>query len=73
MVLGCSDCGGTPMKMSEKALAAGSSVREPGEPICQSCNARRIILVRTVDALPDRLEDLRGAQSRIKAFTGSKR
>lgn len=55
----CADCGRPAREMSDEALAEGSSVREPGEQLCTSCNSHRMLMVRKVEAMPDRLADLK--------------
>jgi DNA-directed RNA polymerase subunit RPC12/RpoP len=42
-----------------RMLNKGSTVREPGEALCEGCSSRRILMVRAVDALPDNLMDIR--------------
>lgn len=55
----CADCGGPGREISEKLLAKGSTVREPGEMLCAGCSSSRTRLVRAVDALPMSLADIR--------------
>lgn len=50
--LTCADCGCKFTTMSLATLAKGSSVREPGEAICQSCTSSRVMLVREVAKIP---------------------
>lgn len=61
MAMKCSDC---PAMVDEKmlgakALAKGSSVREPGEALCSGCSSARIILVRKVAKIPDTIDQIK--------------
>jgi len=51
----CSDCGFPTRYMTDAKLKKGSSIREPGEALCQSCSAKRAKMVRELDAIPNRL------------------
>jgi hypothetical protein len=55
----CADCGYAADEMTPQTLAKGSSVREPGEPLCRSCTSTRITLVRSLDKIPRRLDQIR--------------
>jgi hypothetical protein len=55
----CTDCGSAVTHMGVVALARGSSVREPGEPVCASCSAHRTKMVRALDKIPDRLDQIK--------------
>lgn len=54
----CSDCG-FPALMTPTTLKRGSSVREPGEMLCQSCLAHRNRLVRELDTIPDKIDQIK--------------
>lgn len=56
--LKCSDCPAM-VRLNPLTLRKGSSVREPGEPLCPSCSATRIKLVRELDKIPSNLLDIR--------------
>lgn len=45
--------------MTEAALRRGSQVREPGEPLCGGCSSRRVLMLRAVESLPDKLDKIR--------------
>lgn len=64
----CNDCGFPVSEgyMSERALARGSSVREPGEPLCQNCNSSRVLLVRKLAALPSTLAGIKAMRTSLK-------
>lgn len=65
----CADCEGPSRDMTPKALAQGSSVRDPGEPICEGCSSRRILMVRAVDRLPTDISQIRAMRvGAIKKF-----
>ncbi len=49
--------------MTERALRAGSSVREPGEGLCPGCSSRRVLMVREVESLPNNLPDIRAKRA----------
>lgn len=51
--------------MAPKSLAEGSTVREPGEALCEGCSSRRILMVRAVDALPNNLADIRAKRMSV--------
>lgn len=55
----CSDCGYPNVNMTAATLAKGSSVRDPGEPVCQSCNSARVVMVRSLDKIPNSLDRIR--------------
>lgn len=55
----CSDCGCVVTNMGPAAIMKGSSVREPGEPLCGSCSSTRTKMVRELDAIPNTLEMIR--------------
>lgn len=55
----CADCRASCRNMSTAALRRGSSVREPGEPLCEGCSSRRLLMVREVGKLPNNLADIR--------------
>lgn len=59
MAVMCSDCGCKITHMSETTLRKGSSVREPGEPLCLSCSAKRSKMVRELNALPSDLHSIK--------------
>lgn len=61
----CSDCGGTPRPTSEKVLAEGSKVREPGEALCPGCSSRRVLMMRAVMALPNNIADIRAQRMAV--------
>lgn len=63
--LRCSDCGGTPRPTSEKVLAAGSKVREPGEALCTGCSSSRVLMMRTVEALPSNIADIKAQRMKV--------
>lgn len=58
-VLPCADCATGKCVMSDRTLAKGSAVRDPGEPLCPSCQSTRVTLIRQVDALPKTLDQIR--------------
>lgn len=64
----CSDCGFPARHMTPRALAAGSTVREPGEALCEGCSSRRILMVRAVKAIPDRIADIRAKRASISKW-----
>lgn len=45
--------------MGPAAQAKGSSVREPGEPLCGGCTSSRLALVRALDRLPSDIHTIR--------------
>lgn len=55
----CVDCKTATCEMTDRTRDRGSSVREPGEALCMSCQSARVILVRQVDALPRSLDLIR--------------
>lgn len=55
----CADCGGPPRPTSDKVLAEGSTVREPGEALCPGCSSRRVLMMRAVMALPGNIADIK--------------
>lgn len=55
----CVDCGTKVSGVSEETIAKGSSVRDPGEVVCGSCSSSRVILLRKLDRLPDKLDQIR--------------
>lgn len=55
----CVDCKTATCEMTDATLAKGSSVRDPGEALCMSCQSTRVTLVRQVDALPKTLHQIR--------------
>lgn len=64
--LQCSDCPtDVTGYMTPTALAKGSSIREPGEPLCRGCTSRRIKMVREVDALPRTLADIKAKRMSV--------
>lgn len=58
MDLTCNDCKIKQAEMGPEALAKGSSVREPGEALCGGCTSSRLMLVRRLKKVPDRLVDI---------------
>lgn len=54
----CSDCGFA-VRMTQATLSKGSSVREPGEPLCLSCSAKRSRMVRELSEIPDDLDQIK--------------
>lgn len=62
----CSDCGFPARQMSPTVLAKGSTVREPGEPLCEGCSSRRVIMVRQCVALPNSLADIRAKRLSLR-------
>jgi DNA-directed RNA polymerase subunit RPC12/RpoP len=61
----CADCGGKPRPTSDKVLAEGSTVREPGEALCPGCSSRRVLMMRAVMALPNSLADIRAQRMAV--------
>lgn len=62
----CADCD-RPVKLKDpERLQKGSTVRDPGEPLCRSCTASRLKLVQDLAKLPDTLDQIRA----IKASGG---
>lgn len=55
----CSDCDCIVTWQGWEAIARGSSVREPGEPLCGSCSAKRSKMVRELNDIPDSLDQIR--------------
>lgn len=55
----CSDCGFPVTWQGAEAIAKGSSVREPGEALCNSCSSSRTKLVREVDKIPSTIDQIR--------------
>ena len=55
----CVDCKTATCEMTDHTLAKGSSVRDPGEALCMSCQSARVIMVRQVDALPKSLDQIK--------------
>jgi hypothetical protein len=55
MSMRCTDCGFDNVNMTPSTLRKGSSVREPGEPVCASCGASRNKLVRELEQIPNDL------------------
>lgn len=62
----CNDCGFPAAFMTEKTLARGSAVREPGEALCSSCTSTRIVIMRSLDKIPNTLTEIR-AQRMVRA------
>lgn len=54
--MNCSDCPQEARPISEATRLRGGKVREPGEVLCAGCSARRVLMVRAVDALPASLD-----------------
>jgi hypothetical protein len=54
----CSDCA-NPTKMTPLTLRKGSSVREPGEMLCQGCMASRAKMVRELDTIPNKIDQIK--------------
>ena len=69
MAVTCNDCGKKARHFSDTGLKRGSSVREPGEALCEGCSSRRCLMVRQLDALPDNLPAIR-AQRMAPIGTG---
>lgn len=61
----CADCGGTPRPTNDKTLAAGSTVREPGEALCAGCSSSRVLMMRAVEKLPNNLADIRAKRMEV--------
>lgn len=59
MAVMCNDCDFPSRDMTPSSLAKGSTVREPGEPLCEGCSSRRILMVREVTRLPNNLTEIR--------------
>lgn len=55
----CNDCGNDAADISASALARGSMVREPGEPLCPGCSSTRVLMLRAVERLPSNLADIK--------------
>lgn len=62
----CSDCGNT-VRMSPTTLRRGSSVREPGEMLCQGCQSTRSRMVRELDTIPNRLDQIKAKRMVVGA------
>lgn len=62
----CNDCGFPAREMSEAVLKKGSTVREPGEALCEGCSSRRVLMVRAVVKLPSTLADIRAKRLSLK-------
>lgn len=45
----------------------GSTVREPGEALCEGCSSRRILMVRAVTRLPSTLADIKAQRLALTA------
>ncbi len=45
--------------MNEATFRKGSTVREPGEALCEGCSSRRTLMVRAVDRLPTDIDLIR--------------
>lgn len=63
MAVKCSDCGGPARELKPEVLAAGSTVREPGEHLCGSCSSSRTKLVRTLAQIPTALVDIKAKRA----------
>lgn len=63
--LTCNDCGYGARMMSDASLRKGSTVREPGEALCEGCSSRRVLMMRAVDALPNNLADIRARRTSL--------
>lgn len=59
----CSDCGFPTDAINENTLRKGSSVREPGEMLCQGCSSTRVMLVRQLDKIPNTLDQIRALRA----------